>query len=187
MGMNQPSECFVSVDVETAGPIPGYHSLLSLGACVVGEPEKHFYSEFKPQTPHFIPEAVAVTGLDLAKLEATGEEPAVALRRFRDWAQALADNSPLVFVGFNAAFDWSFVNYHFHTHLGVNPFGFAPLDIKSYYMGQAGCSWGETKSSKLPTEFHVEPSAKHNALSDAVAQAETFARMMRANRRHRPQ
>jgi hypothetical protein len=34
--------------------------------------------------------------------------------------------------GFNAPFDWWFVNYHFHR-LGVgNPFGFTALGIKSW-------------------------------------------------------
>lgn len=183
MGEIEQSECFVSVDVETAGPIPGFHSLLSLGACIVGQTAKQFYAELKPQTPHFVPEAVAVSGLDLAKLELSGEDPTAVMARLRDWAQAAAGSSPLVFVGFNAGFDWAFVNWHFHTHLGANPFGFAPLDIKSYYMGFAGCSWRETKSSKLPSQFQVAPEVKHNALSDAVAQAESFARMLVANRK----
>ena len=32
-------ECYISVDVEAAGPIPGTYSLLSIGACVVGNPD----------------------------------------------------------------------------------------------------------------------------------------------------
>lgn len=33
------NECFISVDVETSGPIPGEFSLLSIGACVVPDDE----------------------------------------------------------------------------------------------------------------------------------------------------
>ena len=40
-----------------------------------------------------------------------------------------------MFVGFNASFDWSFVNWYFHKFVGTNPFGVAALDIKAYYMG----------------------------------------------------
>lgn len=86
-----------------------------------------------------------------------------------------------MFVGFNAGFDWSFVNWYFHTYLGENPFGFAPLDIKSYYMGRAGCSWADTKSSRLPEPYRPRPAAAHNAEADAVAQAESFWAMVEAS------
>jgi hypothetical protein len=85
-----------------------------------------------------------------------------------------------VFVGLNGGFDWSFVNWYFHTYIGENPFGFAPLDIKSFYMGLSGCSWAETKSSRLPEQFRPRPATAHNAESDAVAQAESFWAMFEA-------
>ncbi|WP_268747167.1 hypothetical protein [Sphingobium sp. Ant17] len=40
--MSDKREIFVSVDVETAGPIPGEYSLLSIGACSVFAPEEAF-------------------------------------------------------------------------------------------------------------------------------------------------
>lgn len=39
------ADAYFSVDVETAGPVPGLYSMLSFGACVVGEPESSFYAE----------------------------------------------------------------------------------------------------------------------------------------------
>ena len=42
-------EIYISVDVETSGPIPGEYSLLSIGARSVGHPEQNFYSELKPR------------------------------------------------------------------------------------------------------------------------------------------
>ena len=36
------SEIFVSIDVETSGPIPGEYSLLSIGACLVSDPDTTF-------------------------------------------------------------------------------------------------------------------------------------------------
>ena len=85
-------------------------------------------------------------------------------------------------MGFNAAFDWSFVNWYFHTYLGENPFGFAPLDIKGYYMGLRGCAWSETKSSRIPPEYQSAPHTAHNALADAKAQAEVFLKLVQAPR-----
>lgn len=34
-------EFYVSVDVETAGPVPDIYSLLSIGTCLVSEPLVH--------------------------------------------------------------------------------------------------------------------------------------------------
>lgn len=172
-------DCFISVDIETSGPIPGAYSLLALGACVAGRREERFYLELRPLDGNAVPEAVAVTGLDLAKLAKDGAAPAEGMKRFRDWVAAAAGSDKPVFVGFNAGFDWSFVNWYFHTYLGENPFGFAPLDIKSYYMGLSGCSWADTKSSRLPGEFRPLPTTAHNAEADAVAQAESFWAMLK--------
>lgn len=178
------SETYISVDIEAAGPIPGEYSMLSLGACVVGgDPTSTFYAELKPLNRNAVPEALAVSGLDLDSLSTSGREPQEVMSGLRDWARGIAGESKLVFVGFNASFDWSFVNWYFHKFLGENPFGVGALDIKAYYMGFAGCDWGQTTSSRLPPEFRSESSATHNALDDARAQAEVFAKLLAASGR----
>jgi DNA polymerase III epsilon subunit-like protein len=175
-------DCFISVDVETAGPVPGEYSMLSLGACVVGRRDETFYAELKPITGNAVADALKVTGFDLAELGRTGERPEDAMVKFRDWLAGACDGDKPVFVGFNAGFDWSFVNWYFHRFLGENPFGFAPLDIKSYYMGLTGCSWSDTKSSRIRPEFQPAEPGDHNALADARAQAEMFEKLLAAPR-----
>src|SRR3954470_4564737 len=170
--MPKKRERFVSVDVETSGPIPGEYSMLSLGACVVGGDGDWFYVEVKPLNENAVPEALKVSGFDLAKLAKTGEKAEDALARFRDWVAAASADATPVFVGFNAGFDWSFVNWYFIHFLGENPFGFAPLDVKAYYMGLTGCRWKETKSSRIRPEFQPAKPGDHNALTDARAQSE---------------
>jgi len=68
----------------------------------------------------------------MSDLQRRGTDPAEGMRQFNKWIEGVAgvDAVP-VFVGFNAPFDWSFVNYYFHRFLGHNPFGFAGLDIKA--------------------------------------------------------
>ena len=79
-----------------------------------------------------------------------------------------------VFVGLNAAFDWAFVNHYFLRFLGTNPYGFAPLDIKAFYMGAANCDWANARSSVMAERLGARLKGDHNALHDAVYQAELF-------------
>src|ERR1019366_4274639 len=122
--------CFISIDVETSGPIPGDYSMLSMGACVIGRPDEGFYVELQPISDKAVADALKVTGFVLEDLAKTGERPNSAMGRFRDWVQNVSAGDKPVFVGFNAGFDWSFVNWYFIHFVGENPFGFAPLDVK---------------------------------------------------------
>lgn len=175
--MVSKSEVFISVDVESSGPIPGDYSMLSLGACVVGGTVEGLYVEFKPLNDNAIPEALKVSGFDLQKLAETGELPSDGMRKVAAWVKSVSGDSKAVFVGFNASFDWSFVNWYFIHFLGENPFGFAALDVKSYYMGLVGTNWEDTKSSRIRPKFQSSKPGDHNALTDARAQGEMFQKM----------
>lgn len=74
---------YISVDIEADGPIPGPYSMLSFGAAVAGvqdadgftaaDPEKlTFYRELRPISEEFVPEALAVSGLDRDRLQHEG-------------------------------------------------------------------------------------------------------------------
>ncbi|WP_259664049.1 MULTISPECIES: 3'-5' exonuclease [Rhizobium] len=112
--MSDTREIFISVDVETSGPIPGEYSLLSIGACSVFEPENTFSCKLKPISGAFVPKALEVAGLSLKDLERDGLDPTKAMAGFAKWLRSIGSNGTIVFVGFNAPFDWSFVNYYFH-------------------------------------------------------------------------
>ena len=182
--MSDRSEVFVSVDVETSGPIPGVYSLLTIGACAVDAPERTFACRLKPIGEGADPEAMAVTGLSLDELRISGLEPFAAMTSFTEWLSELtSEGSRPIFVGLNAPFDWSFVNYYFHRFGKGNPFGFTALDIKAFYMGVTGCRWRETKSSAMASRLRPTGSGTHDALQDALHQAELFrlARDLRAD------
>lgn len=178
--MTNASEIFVSVDVETSGPIPGEYSLLSIGACSAFEPNNGFTVNLKPINDKFDAKALEVTGLSMNDLSQRGLDPAAAMKSFSDWLATLVrPGEIMVFVGFNAPFDWSFVNYYFHRFVGENPFGFTALDIKALYMGATGCSWRDTRSSKMAENLRPTLVGTHDALQDARYQAEIFRLLSR--------
>ena len=172
-------EIFISVDIETAGPYVGRYSLLTIGACLVNAPDEAFYVELKPTRPEATPEALAITGLSMDELAANGVEPAEAMLRFEEWALGhVSGGQRLVFVAFNASFDWMFVNEYFHRYLGRNPFGHSALDMKALYMGLSGASWSQTSMRYAAARFLDGRLLTHNALNDAQDQAELFRRMV---------
>ncbi len=183
------TECFISVDVETSGPVPGVFSLLSIGACVVPveataagkNASAEFYCTLKPLADASSdPAALAITGFSLDELIESGSMPEDAMLSFEEWLLAVAGAAKPIFVGLNAPFDWSFINYYFHRFLGRNPFGFTALDIKAFYMGAMGSSWDDTRSSRISTKLGLpQKEMSHHALDDARAQAELFLAIRR--------
>ncbi len=176
------SEIYISVDIEASGPIPGDYSMLSIGACVVGHPRRHFYRELQPISAQFVPDALKVSGLSMTGLAQRGKDPGSAMRDLDAWVQASSAEAQPVMVAFNAAFDWSFVNWYFLHFEVENPFGIGAVDIKSYYMGLSGASWAESRSSAIPDFYTGRGRHTHNALADAREQASMFARMLAAHR-----
>ena len=171
-------EAYISVDVEASGPLPPTYSMVSLGAVAVDDPQATFYVELRPVNDASVPEAMKVVGRTLQEFAKVGRDPKEAMIAFRDWLRSVVKGGKPVFVGFNATFDWAFVNFYFRHFLGENPFGIGGIDIKSYYMGMSGCAWEDTRSSRIPAEFKGSSLRHtHDALDDAIEQAELFRRM----------
>jgi DNA polymerase III epsilon subunit-like protein len=174
---NSP-EAYICVDVETSGPIPGDYSLLSIGACTIFEPQSTFYIELRPINKKITAESINVHQLSIQRLMLEGVVPEEALQRFEEWLTSVTTTSKQpVFVAFNAAFDWMFINYYFIHYLGHNPFGHAALDIKAFYMGQAGVPWSQTSWRYISPQFAEKPQLTHHALQDALDQAELFKKI----------
>jgi ribonuclease T len=178
MNANKPAEAYISVDIETAGPNPSQYSLLSVGACTVWQPRRNFYIELQPINDRMLPEAYAIHGLSIESLKENGIAPGEAMAQFESWLKEVVPvGQKPIFVAFNAPFDWMFVSDYFHRYLGHNPFGHAALDIKAYYMGFSGSNWKETAMRNVSEHIFDGRDISHNALEDAIDQAEMFARL----------
>jgi ribonuclease T len=182
--MSRKREVFISVDVETSGPVPGEFSMLTLGACLAEDQSKTFSMSLRPINDAFVPEALAVTGLSLERLAVEGLAPEKEMTQFGHWvASHCHADTQAVFVGMNAPFDWAFVNYYFHRSAGANPFGFTALDIKALYMGATGSTWHDTKSSSIAKVVKPTLKGDHDALHDALYQAELFRLVLALSRK----
>jgi len=60
---------YISVDIEASGPTPGKYSMLSLGACIVGNTSVQFYRELKPISRNLIVPAMRVGAKGLRCLD----------------------------------------------------------------------------------------------------------------------
>jgi DNA polymerase III epsilon subunit-like protein len=172
-------ERFISVDVETAGPTPGDYAMISIGACPVDDPDRGFYVELKPDREASVESALKVSGLSMETLRVEGTDPQQAMEEFAQWIRDVVppQTHRPVFVGFNAVFDWMFVNEYFVRYGIENPFGHGGLDIKSYYVGMMGSTWEETSMRHLSPKYLAGRPLSHNALGDARDQAELFRRI----------
>ncbi len=171
--------CYVCVDVETAGPNPADFSLLSIGACLVDDLSSRFYIELRPVSVKYVAAALAVCHLSMEELARTGVAPKLAMEQFEQWLGSVVPrNQRPVFVAFNAVFDWMFVNDYFHRYLGRNPFGYSALDMKSFFMGVARVPWNKTSLQQVVERYQTEHVLTHNALQDALDQAELFHRII---------
>ena len=117
-------EQYISVDVETAGPYPPAYSMISIGACLAFQPETTFYLEIQPISDRYTSTALSISQLTLEEVRQRGLAPREAMRSFANWIHEYSPQGSLpIMVGFNAPFDWSFINFYFHHYLDENPFG----------------------------------------------------------------
>ncbi len=190
-------EVYVSVDIEADGPIPGPHSMLSLGAAA-------FAIDWPPPHGHGADQAPVARALGTwtANLEtldgASGDPrtmqwwgsqpaawaacrtdllpPAAAMAGFAAWLAALPGRP--VFVAYPAGFDFTFVYWYLVRFTGSSPFSHAALDMKSMAMALLGTSFRDTTKRSFPARWRGAGRHTHVALDDAIEQGEIFCAML---------
>jgi DNA polymerase III epsilon subunit-like protein len=123
-----------------------------------------------------------VNGLDLERLKRDGKSLKEAMSGLAAWVRdGTVEGSEPVFVGHNAPFDWSFVNYAYHS-LGIpNPFGYKALDSKALAGGVLGLHWLDTNKERLESLIGLPPPKQalvHRADYDAWYQAQILVRLL---------
>lgn len=173
-------ECIISVDVEASGPIPGEYSMLSLGACVVGNTKLQYYVEIKPLNDNYVDKALAVCNLSMEELRIKGEDPSLAMDKFASWVKRVSGGAKPVFCSFGT-FDWMFTKWYLVKFGDERLFGPNGCDMKSYYAGMMNSGFFDSSKRVMPSIFKPSGKHTHNALDDAIEQAEIFERFLDFN------
>lgn len=180
-------EIYISTDVETDGPIPGPHSMLSLGSAAYTA-DKELVSTFSvnletldgaaahPKTAQWWatqPEAWAACRSDL-------QAPDIAMARYVQWIKSLPGKP--VFVAYPAGFDFLFVYWYLIRFTGASPFSHSALDIKTFAMAVLKANYRDSTKKQMPKRWFDPLPHRHVALDDAIEQGALFCNMLRENR-----
>lgn len=177
-------EVYVSTDVETDGPIPGPHSMLSIASAAL-LPDRGVVSTFSA-TLETLPDATAhprtmafwaQNAQAYAAATRDPHPPGEVMARYAAWLGGLPGTP--VFVGYPAAWDFSFVHWYLVRFTGNSPFSHAALDIKTLAMALLRRPYRECTKSRFPVEWTPKQPHTHEALDDALEQGELFLTMLR--------
>jgi hypothetical protein len=134
-----------------------------------------FYQELRPISSNYERSALAVAGLDRDRLEVEGTDPSHAMSLAREWVHRVAGDDNPVLVGFPLIFDWMFIYWYFEKFTDGSPFEFSSgLDMKTMYQQKARILLSEAGKDDLPDFLKSARRHTHNALDDALEQADIF-------------
>jgi hypothetical protein len=184
--MTKEIEIYVSTDIEADGPIPGPHSMLSIGSAAFLT-DKTIVSSFSANL-----ETLPGATQDARTMEwwkgfpQSWEEcrrdpcpPTEVMPEYLKWLQALPGRP--VFLGWPASWDFMWAYWYLVRFTGERPFRENALDIRSYAMGMRKSNFHMTSRSYLPKRWFDERPHTHVALEDALEQGALFCNMVGEN------
>lgn len=180
--MKNNSEIFVSIDIESDGPIPGPHSMLSLGAAAFDASGK-LINTFTVNL-HTLPDAQPDPHTwewwqqnQAAYLETRRDcvDAQSGMLSFADWVHKLPGKP--VAVAAPAGFDFMFVYWYLIKFTGQSPFSFSCVDVKSVAMALMGTPYRQSTKRNWPKRWRSNLPHTHVALADALEQGESFIHM----------
>lgn len=192
MKNNLPKDTtYISIDIESDGPIPGKYSMLSFGAAAFSfrsedprEPFGEFYTNLQTLPG-------AIQSEDTMKFWARNpvawnqctsdpQDPNVMMPEFIRWASGF--ENPIL-MGYPVTFDFNFIQWYSLMFGGLSdgvlpPWGFQGLDIKTMAMSLMGCDYKEATKRNMPKKWFTGLGKhNHNALDDAIEQGKLFMNM----------
>ena len=96
---------------------------------------------------------------------------------FNEWLGKVCPGIQPIFVSDNPAWDFQWINYHFHHIMNYNPFGWSGRRIGDYYAGLCGNFRQKQHWKRLRVTKHT-----HYPVDDAMGNAEAFDRIEKGER-----
>lgn len=196
-------QLWLSFDVETTGPIPGLHSMLSLGVSAwldkggdsfqeVGEFSVNIrpldYCGWDDDTSKWWDE-VDRHGPALVITRTDPQEPFSAMRSLIEWLAELPSNAPHVWAAYPATFDMPFLRYYaqrfakneWETMYREDPMQrIACFDIATLASDMLKLPYHRVSRKVMPLNWtKFENPCPHVALNDAKEQAHLLVGMLR--------
>lgn len=173
----------IAVDVETSGIDPRQHSLLSIGAVDMQNPDNRFYGECRAWEGAAIEdEALNVNGFTREQIAAQELSECELVEKFMEWVRGIEPNKPIM-CGQNVSFDRDFIRYAAERCNKKSPFNYRVVDIHSvawFYISMNNVKPPMNLSLNRIMEMTGagrEPDP-HNALTGAMCAAEVISRML---------
>ncbi|MDB5416148.1 MAG: polymerase subunit epsilon [Rubritepida sp.] len=185
-----PNPVYFVTDVETDGPDPGRHSMLSFAsvACDArGMRLGHLALNLEPLDGHAADAGTmgwwATEPAAWAAVVHDRQPAATAIESFVQWVRGFG-GAP-VFVGYPLIFDGAWIDWYLRRFAGIRMlqaprsedllFAGGGLDLGSFVMGRAGLSYVECAAKRFPRAWLGGHPHTHIALDDA----EGYAHLLR--------
>lgn len=177
----------IVLDIEATGVNFTKHSILSLGALDLDNPDNRLYLECRAwEGAHLDPDALAVCGFSEEEAtDVTKQTEAQLIAQFLTWADDIEDQT---FVGQNVSFDRDYVKAACER-AGYNyPFAHRTIDTHSLAYMHHIIHGKKVPIDKRHSALNIEAISAyvgipgepepHNALSGALSHAEMFSRLV---------
>lgn len=180
-------ELYFSTDVETDGPIPGPHSMLSFASVVFDETGRELgaftrnLEQLEGATGHpatMLWWSENADAWDACRVRPVS--PEVAMREYVSWVKS-SEGKP-VFVAYPAGFDFLFMYWYLIRFAGESPFSHSALDIKTFAMAMLNKPYRDCTKRNMPKRWFSRAPHTHVAVDDAREQGLLFVNMLAEHR-----
>jgi len=181
------SNVYLSLDIESDGPIPGLYSMRELGAVAfdyTGRVLDKFSVCLLPlKEAHENPETIVFWQkfpVVWKRIQDSSIKPIEAIAQFDQWLRKVQMQGKITCICWPASFDFPYVAYYLWRFTGECILGHSCLDIKTMLCDLIGEYHKFLGKRKLPDSCRVEVKHTHCALDDALEQGMIFFKLREA-------
>lgn len=184
MSKKHKPEIYISIDVETDGPIPGRNSMLSLGAAAYTR-DKELLGVFSANLEQLQEATPDEDTMNWWKTQQKAwdacrkntRDPKAVMKDFVEWIATFKDYTP-VLVAFPAGFDFTYVHWYITAFYGRSPVSFSCVDIKTVAMCLLNTGYRDAVKRNFPKRWFDDLPHTHVAVDDAIEQGAMFCNML---------